>query len=96
MILQPIPWQELCHQPAKACVSARSYGEIRLWDFDMLPRFLLGWVQMATQYRATAAKETECWPQCFKAAALLPYALACSLTIPEECEVVRSLRWRGE
>lgn len=41
-------------------------------------------------------REGERWPQCFKAAALLPYALACSLTIPEEREVVRSLRWRGE
>lgn len=41
-------------------------------------------------------RETECWPQCFKAAALLPYVLARSLTILEESEVVRSLRWRGE
>lgn len=71
-------------------------GRSHLCDFHMLPWFLLGWFQMAAEYRATASKETQCWPQCFKAAALLPYALACSLTIPEESEVVRSLRWRGE
>lgn len=37
-----------------------------------------------------------CWTQRFKAAALLPCALARSLTVPEESEVVRSLRCRGE
>lgn len=56
VILQPIPWQELCHQPAEkrgfsargARVSARSYREIHLCDFDMLPWFLLGWFLTAT------------------------------------------------
>lgn len=72
------------------------FCKIRLCDFDMPPQFLLGWFLMATQYRATHPREMECWPQCFKATALLPYVLACSLTIPEESEVVRTLRWRGE
>lgn len=60
VILQLIPWQELCHQPAKkqgrARVSARSYREIHLCDFNTFPWFLLGWFLTATEYRATASK----------------------------------------
>ena len=44
--LQPIPWQQLCHQPAekqgRACASARSYREIHSRDFDLLPWLLVG------------------------------------------------------
>lgn len=94
-MLWPIPRQELCPQPAekqKAFISVRSHRNpfLQLRSASPVSTELVPSSHIGQSYSIQGKRS--CWTQRFKAAALLPYVLARSLTVPEENEVVRSLR----